>query len=795
MFIRGWIPVNTGNLHANTEGLAATDYDFNGDGVNTPFEENEQGQIVNLNDGIFIPRNIQLLTNKQDRENSAVKLTLQYETAGGSDWILDLDWAESFRSDIGYMHNAGLNGRQIARDFRPADGQSDYYGDISDSQTLLKAIVGNVRGNGSLDRGAGIYIQPRRQPFESETKGFALRNETQISDRLVMNAAFSMAEAEQIQNQLYATVTYGFSQLPYTRFDFSTGNDLPDITHHTRQFELTDDNRINPMDSSQFKMNGITYQPQTEGNEAQELKLDFDYDFEWSAFNQVEFGVRFATRESRRSRARSRDTLNSSEDGDLAGLMLTSASGDSIDERLCPQGYWDINTRSCGDSRIIGQPYDDVLDGASGNFDIDYVTLDAEWVMNMGDEMQTIGGTPFTADPGWGYDIEEDTSAAYLKVNFDGAFSGSGLLTGEFFGDIGLRYVKTDLLASAFSDSGNGLALDQVNNSYTNLLPSFNITFPMADNKTLLRLAASKAMGRPGMFAMAPIGTLRFYEQAGNLGNPYLKPEVVTAFDVSIEYYPESGGIASLAVFNKAYKDAIEQGFRFRCSSPLPGNGRDMDSGLYADATECPGDFKNYDLQGDPLMPANNIQYLDFPTNAEPNPDYNPVINYRLVGQVNAGESTVKGVELAFTKPFDQLPEPWNGITLQTNYTYTDNSLFNRSSTGTVVGMQDFSKNSYNIITSFEKGPFDARLAYNWRSAYFDNLTQAGGAQISKAYGQLEAKIGYKLDGLGLKGYSVDLSVTNLTGQPREWYQDIEERFSRYEVNDQMWYLTLRGRL
>ena len=52
-------------------------------------------------------------------------------------------------------------------------------------------------------------------------------------------------------------------------------------------------------------------------------------------------------------------------------------------------------------------------------------------------------------------------------------------------------------------------------------------------------------------------------------------------------------------------------------------------------------------------------------------------------------------------------------------------------------------------------------MAYNWREAYFDETTQAGGARISKDYGQLDGSLAYKLDELGLKNYTLSLGVIN----------------------------------
>ncbi len=813
MFVRGWQANNSGGtagLHGDTNGLTAFAYDLDGNGVaGEPMViEEATGKILELNDAIWRPRNIQTFLRDQDRETDTAKATFQLQTGDGSEFILDLSHSESTRYDIGYQHSVQLNGRQLTRDFRPADGATNFLDALTPNQTLMTAIVGNVRANRTNDRGAGIFVQPRRQPFEGDSSSVHFTFEKQIRDRLIMKAQVQVQEADEVQDQLYAGASYAFGSLPFTRFDFANGKDVLDVTNHVRTSDpLTEENRVDALDPSQFRMGGINYQPQYSNQTAQEFKLDFDYEVDWGNINMLEFGVRIASREGSRSRTRSRDTWNNRNDaptndadGILAGKFWTHPSQTSIDELLCPTGAWSADTRVCSESRIIVFPYDDVLEGASGNYDVSYVTIDAEWIMSMGDEMKTIGGTPLTLDPGWAFDVEEDTSAVYFKANFDGV-SPNGL---AFIGNFGLRYVETEQYAAGVTETGSAgllLADRPTEYVYRNVLPSMNITFPLLDNKLLLRLAAGKAMGRPQMFNLAPIGNLRFYEQAGDLGNPYLKAEVVSSVDASLEYYTENGGLFSAAIFHKSYKDAIELAFETQCWGVKSGEGDSIDDGLYANATDCPGTYPNYvraaaNGESEQFAVANyqesavpNRTLEDGSTNAA----WNPVIKYQMETNANVGDSTVQGIELAVNQPLDNLPAPWSNFIIQANYSFTDSSLFNESNTGFPIGMVDFSENSYNAILMYENGPLSARMAYNWREAYFDETTQAGGARISKDYGQLDGSLAYKLDDLGLKNYTLSLGVINLLDKPREWYQEIEERFIRYEVNDTVWTLTLRG--
>ena len=111
--------------------------------------------------------------------------------------------------------------------------------------------------------------------------------------------------------------------------------------------------------------------------------------------------------------------------------------------------------------------------------------------------------------------------------------------------------------------------------------------------------------------------------------------------------------------------------------------------------------------------------------------------------------------------------------------------------TGYPVGLQDFSENSYNSIVYYEDDKFSARLAYNYRDDYYDNLTQANAAQFQKPYASLDGKVTYKIN----KKWDISLQAQNITNEAKEMYQEIEERLTDYTLNDTMIRLTLQGKL
>ena len=101
-------------------------------------------------------------------------------------------------------------------------------------------------------------------------------------------------------------------------------------------------------------------------------------------------------------------------------------------------------------------------------------------------------------------------------------------------------------------------------NSFTNVLPSVNITFEL-DEEKLLRFAAYKAIARPDVRQMTAALSLSEdsqYDSAedtiGQLisaaGNPFLEPLEATNLDVSWEWYISDTSFMSIAAYWKELK-------------------------------------------------------------------------------------------------------------------------------------------------------------------------------------------------------------------------------------------------
>lgn len=319
--------------------------------------------------------------------------------------------------------------------------------------------------------------------------------------------------------------------------------------------------------------------------------------------------------------------------------------------------------------------------------------------------------------------------AKEFYTRFD--FKGDDLLGLEWSGNIGARYVQTEIEAygfqqtvETFEDRGDRevyfLRLsDAVSpvwgyNSYNNLLPSANLSLNLADDM-MLRFAFSETMTRPSLYALNPsVNSFnpRKPNPTASSGNPKLKPYESQNFDVSYEWYYGDASYVSLAYFHKNTDNFVI--FENKLESFLPGQ----------------------------------VEWL-----------VNRPRNNRAV--------SLDGVETAVQHTFS------NGFGVQANYTYVHPSKefdpFNPDNSFGLIGLSD----SANLVGFYEHNGLQVRIAYNWRDSYLQSMSGAAAQpETQAAYGQIDASASYEIN----ENVTVLLEGVNLTDSMRRSYQVYENR-------------------
>jgi TonB-dependent receptor len=323
-----------------------------------------------------------------------------------------------------------------------------------------------------------------------------------------------------------------------------------------------------------------------------------------------------------------------------------------------------------------------------------------------------------------GVDTEENINAVYGQVSFAGDFFGMTLK-----GNTGVRVIKSEVIATgAISEqlrpaSGpltqGRTRIYTINKSYTDALPTFNLSLDITD-KLVARFGYAKLLARPKINDLLPNGSCIFndlstgsdfpVDDSCSLGNPALNPYRANSYDLSVGYYWNPDTLVNVAVFQK---DLVT--FTL---------GRQLVTGV---------DVFNDGNLIDVTMP------------------------------VNGSGATQQGVELTAQTAFTWLPAPFDGFGVQANYTYAtakNVGLFD-TLTGEELTQAGLSKNTYNLILYYDKGPINARLAYNARTPYFTGGGTAGRAGRNAGTEYLDGKFTYEIN----EHLSTFVEAQNLTGE------------------------------
>jgi len=333
------------------------------------------------------------------------------------------------------------------------------------------------------------------------------------------------------------------------------------------------------------------------------------------------------------------------------------------------------------------------------------------------------------------FEVEEETSALYLELDFESKLSGKPI-----FIAVGLRYVTTDVAISASQANPQSLkildATEMIamygattnfveNNSYQQLLPNVSAKLEISDD-LVARIAVSETLTRPTLSSLRPITSLVTIRQ-GNLqsssGNADLIPFSSDNLDLSLEWYYDEESYVSAGYFRKHVTNFItntkkDKAFVTASGYLLtdPSTGSDVDT---ADSDDTAAVFTN-----------------TAPSNSE--------------------SATVDGWEIAAQHTFAN-----TGFGLLANATIVDSDteLNNADITQVfaVTGLSD----SANLIVFYEKDAFQARIAYNWRDTFLQNLNQVGGDGVTyvEDYAQWDASASYDLT----DEITIFIEGTNLT--------------------------------
>ena len=353
--------------------------------------------------------------------------------------------------------------------------------------------------------------------------------------------------------------------------------------------------------------------------------------------------------------------------------------------------------------------------------------------------------------------VDETVLAAYLMANVD--FEVMGL---PITGNIGVRMVESEQMATGLQnvrgdvesgaipiEDGRGVVNDQharvtIGQTYTDYLPSLNLSFHLTDNDQL-RLAMAKVMTRPPINRLAAdtsgniSGDGRYSVTSRN--SPYLDPFYADQYDLSYErYFEDSNGAFVVALFYKDIQSFIN------------------------DITIDPFDFE-----------GNGYVIPRYVPGTEPgNPDSLPPVEV-IPGALNTavnntGGGYIQGLEVAYTQTFDFLPGYWSGLGFSGSYSYTESNIKQQTdlSGSTVdITLPGLSETVYSATAFYDWDNFSTRINVRYRDRF---VSEQVAVETQLAFFNDETVVDYQASYQVNDRLSLLFQINNLTDEPTKTY-------------------------
>ncbi|GHA84515.1 hypothetical protein GCM10009069_04530 [Algimonas arctica] len=630
---------------------------------------------------------------------------------------------------------------------------------------LQGALIGTVEPN-DTDHDGNLRFSSETNSRVTDSKIFSFGGEW-TRDNWTVAAELATSKSDTTTPSLNTTVNFMNPNCP--NVDSRNDNCTPfiyDLSNDALAFGVNFASPRAPSVADLTNPNNVVLDQVDQGRNATEnqdnaARLDVSYDFSDSKFGDyltsVDAGIRFNdsshTFNDVSGRIGGFSQLEDAPNGSLfSDILVTGPSnfGDADGRSLFISDFLlvDPNLSFSNPEAVIAS-----LESALAAHRVLNPTADGDLTMVLSDDQNAFR------------DLSEQTIALYTQANF---------ASGIFRGNIGLRYISTDVDSTGYAPSVGGAArqLETTSGSYDFFLPRFNLTAEPTD-EIVLRLGYGKDIRRPDFSSLATGFTFDNQENSVvRLGNPGLEPEEVTSFDVSADWYFAPAAVVSVGFFTKDRTNIFGQNFEGALLVPdvLDANGLNGTTDLVRET--------------DPNCPGGGI----FNPEIQPNVLGNPAINGLCADFTQPGNdpstTTQTGFEFAVQYDLSSFEDKLgfaSGFGVQANYTHQKFSggsvVDTTSGRGLTVlgdlsiprGLLDFSENAYNVTGYYEKYGLSARMRYTWREGFRTN-DFGGGANTSGSStlsfpvhtldrGQLNASINYDVT----DNFNVGVEAVNLT--------------------------------
>lgn len=642
------------------------------------------------------------LTHEQDR----LGLTASAQWKPSADTLVSLDVLyskldatrqEDFLQAISFSRNAGQGGKPQTSVLEAQYG--------TNGALLYGRYNGvDIRAESRFDELSTTFTQPSLTIEHSFSDSFRASFKAGRADSKFRNPVQTTTTLEALNVNGYSIDFRGNDRLPVISYPFDvsqTGGALqivgvPQVTSGTQPTTVpnttTSEIRIRPQGANNI-------------NEIAQLDLAWEPSTEFGLKGGVQHKrYKFDTYEFRR--VNQNDTIFAPAAGSIGLTTLLSGFGKGLDLPAGTPTSWVIPN----------------LNAIVAAYDIYCNCIKSGPAGGPGDF--TLSSTTNGNARGNNRKVQETDQGAYLMAEFTQNPFGI-----RVDGNVGVRYVKTEQIATGYQAAAGGTEVTTVN-SYTDTLPSLNLSAALTP-EFMLRFAAAKAMARPQLGNLNPGGSIA---TTGTLsvtsGNPYLKPFRAKTFDLSFEYYQGRSAFIGLGLFQKNIDTYIQS---LRTNVPF------KDTGL--PLSLLPSNFT-----GDEV--------------------------FQLTAPINTPGGKLQGWEINVQQPLSFLPGIGKHFGVLLNYTKVKSKityLVSPTSSSVIVDdLINMSPESINGTIYYDDGTFSARVSASKRSTF---LTRVPGQNNNDVEGKngttnVDMSLSYKVN----KNLDITLEGVNLTNEANDQF-------------------------
>jgi len=707
------------NCNSDYQGSGGSNCNFSDD------NEAANGGLAENGDFYYIPNSFyyRQMESKEDRDSAI--LALQWQPNSDLDINLDGQWSK--RDYYEDRHDLLFD-----------DGRRKISNWTTNDENALLSYTGESR--------ISSYGEFRRR--DEDYKGLGLNIDWQANSNLNVKLDTAYSDTERLQTRTYARFRSDRHYYDWVNQGAESFADVPNVyTDRTDAAGSSIDLQSEIQDFSFFGANSEARNYRFDIKDTiNSYRLDFEYALDEGVFTAIDFGSSFIShrhdnyQEERASYAPSGDERDEKFASVTANCLIDFPQSDFGEDANSPVSSWaTYNTQCAFDTLAAGQD----------------LSVDPK------------------SPSGGDIRMKEEITAIYAMAEFSTEWADMPV-----DGNFGVRLVETNIESIGVRNSYNVttdaegvvtfnpndevLETNEFDNSYTNVLPSINLSVGLTD-ELQLRLAAFQGISRPDMWFYgasrdieSDSGELTVEDALqGNvkaLGNPFLEALQSDNYDIGLTYFLSADTMLSGAVYYKTF------GARFESASDL-------------EDVIVDGQTYNVEVSGRPTI-------ID-------------------------EESAINGYELTALHRFTTLPQPFDGIGFSLNYNFANSDFQTPEATTNIAqevrdsitpaNIAGLSKHNFSSQVYWEVDDWSARVSYKYRSEYLKpfgpSLSQTN--RFVDDTQSVDFDISYKIN----KHLKARFQVINLTNEPYVEQRVAHGAYNRIEYSGPRYFFGVKYRM